>query len=103
MDEHAVRMFRRAAQAMARLKHPGIAAIDESGRTEEGQHFFAMELVRRETLSSYLGKRARPCEPVEGGGAAGSKVRGGTACEGIVALTPPSAKGCQVGHRAVRL
>jgi eukaryotic-like serine/threonine-protein kinase len=60
VDEHAVRMFRREGQALARLKHPGIAAIYESGRTEEGQHFFAMELVRGETLSSYLRKRARP-------------------------------------------
>lgn len=49
-----VRMFRREVQTLARLKHPGIAAIYESGRTPDGQHFFAVELVRGETLREYL-------------------------------------------------
>jgi len=46
VDEHAVKLFQREAQALARLKHPSIAAIYESGRTDRGEHFFAMELVR---------------------------------------------------------
>ena len=37
---------------------PNIGAIYESGRTEDGQHFFAMELVRGQTLDAYM--RARP-------------------------------------------
>ncbi len=56
VDEYQIRLFEREAQALARLKHPGIAAIYESGRTDEGQHFFAMELVRGETLKDYLEK-----------------------------------------------
>src|SRR5262245_39136576 len=64
VDEHAVRLFRREAQALARLKHPGIAAIYESGRTEDGQHFFAMELVRGETLTAYLKKRTTAGKPL---------------------------------------
>jgi non-specific serine/threonine protein kinase/serine/threonine-protein kinase len=64
VDEHAVRLFHREAQALARLKHPGIAAIYESGRTDEGQHFFAMELVRGETLTAYLKKRSGPGSPM---------------------------------------
>jgi tetratricopeptide (TPR) repeat protein len=36
------------------LKHPGIAAIYESGRTPDGEHFFAMELVRGGTLKKYI-------------------------------------------------
>jgi serine/threonine protein kinase len=48
-------MFQREAETLARLKHPNIAAIYESGRTEDGQHFFAMELVRGEMLQHYLG------------------------------------------------
>ena len=31
--------------------HPNIAAIYEAGRTDDGEHFFAMELVHGETLA----------------------------------------------------
>ncbi len=48
------RLFQREIQALARLKHPGIAAIYESGCTDDGQHFFAMELVRGQALTDYL-------------------------------------------------
>lgn len=53
VDEHQVRLFQREAQALARLRHPSIAAIYEAGRTDEGQHFFAMELVRAVPLMEY--------------------------------------------------
>ena len=53
VDDTQVRMFRREVQTLARLKHPGIASIYESGRTPDGQHFFAMELVRGESLADY--------------------------------------------------
>jgi len=56
VDDQHIKLFEREAQALARLKHPGIAAIYESGRTPDGQHFFAMELVRGETLKDYLEK-----------------------------------------------
>jgi serine/threonine-protein kinase len=45
VDATTVRRFEREAESLARLKHPGIASIYESGCTDEGQHFFAMELV----------------------------------------------------------
>ena len=54
VDEMSVRLFQREAETLGRLKHPGIAAIYESGRTDEGQHFFAMELVRGQTLDAHL-------------------------------------------------
>lgn len=54
VDEISIRMFEREAETLGRLKHPGIAAIYESGVTEEGQHFFAMELVRGKTLDAHL-------------------------------------------------
>ena len=57
IDEIHLKMFHREAQTLGRLKHPSIAAIYESGDTEDGQHFFAMELVRGETLSKWLQKR----------------------------------------------
>ena len=65
VDEHQIKLFEREAQALARLKHPGIAAIYESGRTSDGQHFFAMELVRGETLKEYLERTSEtgPLQP----------------------------------------
>jgi serine/threonine protein kinase/Tfp pilus assembly protein PilF len=57
VDDTRVRMFRREVQTLARLRHPGIAAIYESGRTDDGQYFFAMELVRGDTLSDHLKHR----------------------------------------------
>jgi serine/threonine protein kinase/Tfp pilus assembly protein PilF len=62
VDEHVVRLFEREAQALARLRHPGIAAIYEAGRTEEGQHFFAMELVRGTPLLDYVLRRQEAAE-----------------------------------------
>jgi len=59
-DAEAVRLFQRETDSLARLRHPGIAAIYESGSTDEGQHFFAMELVPGRTLSDYLGQTGAP-------------------------------------------
>jgi non-specific serine/threonine protein kinase/serine/threonine-protein kinase len=63
VDDARVRMFKREADTLARLKHPNIGSIYESGRTEDGQHFFAMELVRGDTLDVWLGRR-----PLDGTG-----------------------------------
>jgi hypothetical protein len=57
VDETYLRMFRREAETLARLVHPNIAAIYEAGRTEDGQHFFTMELVAGQTLSEYARER----------------------------------------------
>jgi len=59
VDEMQVRMFQREVDTLARLQHPNIGAIYESGRTEDGRHFFAMELVRGDTLDVYLAARGR--------------------------------------------
>src|SRR5262245_46560521 len=45
VDEYQVKLLQREAQALARLKHPGIAAIYEAGRTDDGQHYIVMELA----------------------------------------------------------
>jgi serine/threonine protein kinase/Flp pilus assembly protein TadD len=64
VDATTVRRFEREAESLARLKHPGIAAIYESGCTDEGQHFFAMEFVPGGRLSDVLNEmgvaQARP-------------------------------------------
>jgi len=57
VDEGYLRMFRREAETLARLVHPNIAAIYEVGRTEDGQHFFTMELVSGQRLEEYVRDR----------------------------------------------
>src|SRR5262245_23269045 len=54
------RMFEREVEMLGRLKHPNIAAIYESGRTEGGHGFFAMELVSGQTLLQWLASRSKP-------------------------------------------
>ncbi|HZM71141.1 MAG TPA: serine/threonine-protein kinase [Candidatus Cryosericum sp.] len=60
VDPIAVRMFQRESDSLARLKHPSIAAVYESGSTEDGEHYFAMELVQGRTLSRYLEEEGPP-------------------------------------------
>ncbi|MEK6800242.1 MAG: serine/threonine-protein kinase [Planctomycetota bacterium] len=54
VDEYRLRLFEREAQTLGRLRHPGIAAIYEGNRAEDGQPFFVMELVRGEPLNEYV-------------------------------------------------
>lgn len=60
VDEARVKMFEREVETLARLSHPNIGSIYSSGRTEDGRHYFAMELVRGTTLDEYLAKRPAP-------------------------------------------
>ena len=57
VDERRIRLFEREIRTLARLKHANIAAIYEAGCTEDGQHFFAMELVRGKPLLRYTRNR----------------------------------------------
>ncbi len=59
-DEQHVRLFRQETQTLARLKHPSIATIHEAGQTEEGYHFFTMELVGGAPLTEYARKAELP-------------------------------------------
>jgi serine/threonine protein kinase/Tfp pilus assembly protein PilF len=61
VDELRLKLFEREAATLARLDHPNIGKIYQSGRTEEGRHFFAMELVRGPDLAAWLA--ARPARP----------------------------------------
>jgi len=49
-----LRLFEREMQTLARLNHPSIAAIYDGGCTDEGCHFFAMELVEGVPLDAYV-------------------------------------------------
>ena len=53
VDDQYLRMFRRETETLARLTHPNIASLYEAGRTEDGQHFFTMELVVGDTLGAW--------------------------------------------------
>ncbi len=53
-DEVQLRMFQREVQTLARLNHPGIAAIYDAGQTEDGQSYYAMELVDGVTLHQHV-------------------------------------------------
>ena len=66
VDELSLRMFRREAETLARLVHPNIASIYEVGRTEDGQHFFTMELVPGRTLSAFVKERLGGGSPTPG-------------------------------------
>lgn len=60
LDEYRIRLFEREAQTLGRLRHPAIAAIYEGGRTDDGQPFFAMELVQGEPLLVHLKQHNMP-------------------------------------------
>lgn len=49
-------MFRREGEALARLKHPGIARIYEAGVTGTGEHFLAMEWFPGVPLTEHLAR-----------------------------------------------
>ena len=53
-DERRLRLFEREMQALARLRHPAIAAIYQAGQTDDGAPFFAMELAHGTTLSEAM-------------------------------------------------
>ena len=65
IDQLHVQMFRREAETLARLKHPNIAAIYESGHTDDGHDYFAMELVRGLTLDEWLARRPKRADEAE--------------------------------------
>jgi tetratricopeptide (TPR) repeat protein/tRNA A-37 threonylcarbamoyl transferase component Bud32 len=65
VDDLHARMFHREAEILGRLKHPNIAAIYESGHTEDGHDFFAMELVPGRTLGEWLAARPQVVTPEE--------------------------------------
>ncbi len=62
--ERAERLFQREIQALARLKHPGIASIYESGTTASGQYYFSMELVNGQNLDAYLRDQPTGGDPI---------------------------------------
>jgi len=54
LDEHLVERFRREARTLAKLHHPGIVALFESGITSAGHLYFVMEHVDGSPLSQWI-------------------------------------------------
>lgn len=50
LDEGFVQRFQREARALARLQHPGIVAVYQSGTAQDGRLYFVMEHVDGTTL-----------------------------------------------------
>jgi serine/threonine protein kinase len=61
-DESAIARFRRAAQAAARLKHPGIAQIHFIGQDQD-LCYMAMELIEGVPLDRVIARLARTEDP----------------------------------------
>ena len=69
------------ARVLARLEHPGLVPVHDAGRLADGRAFYAMKLVRGESLSAAAARAAalperlrlflRVCEPVAFANAAG--------------------------------
>lgn len=63
-DEHLRARFRREAQSVARLSHPCVVAVHDTGeeRFDDGRviPYLVMEFVRGETLSELLRRQAVP-------------------------------------------
>jgi serine/threonine-protein kinase len=54
-DADALMRFRREAQALARLAHPGIVQVFDVGE-QDGEPYLAMELIEGETLKDRLAR-----------------------------------------------
>jgi serine/threonine-protein kinase len=65
-DPSFVNRFRREAQAAARLNHPNLVSVYDTG-SDDGVHFIVMEYVEGRTLADYLagGGRIMPQRAIE--------------------------------------
>ena len=57
-DANFVTRFRREAQAAARLNHPNLVQVYDTG-SDDGVHYIVMEYVEAKTLADYLGGGGR--------------------------------------------
>ncbi|MFL5243450.1 MAG: response regulator [Gemmataceae bacterium] len=57
-----IHRFVEEAQIGGQLQHPGIVPVYELGNTSEGRLYFAMKLIRGQTLSQLLKERTNPSQ-----------------------------------------
>jgi eukaryotic-like serine/threonine-protein kinase len=56
-DDGAARRMRREARVLARLEHPGIVPVYDSGLLEDGRMFYIMKLVQGLRLDEHVAER----------------------------------------------
>jgi eukaryotic-like serine/threonine-protein kinase len=61
-DDSLLRRFHEEAHLTAQLQHPGVPPVHEAGTLPDGRPFFAMKLVKGETLAARLQARSSPAE-----------------------------------------
>jgi serine/threonine-protein kinase len=61
-DEASCRRFLDEARLCGQLQHPGIPPVHEMGTLPDGRPFFAMKLVKGDTLAALLARRAASAE-----------------------------------------
>lgn len=59
-DDEIVQRFYEEAQINSQLQHPGIVPVYEVGRLKDSRPFFAMKLVKGQTLRKLLDQRSSP-------------------------------------------
>src|SRR5712691_4997414 len=55
-DQHRIRRFAQEARAASALNHPNVCVIHEVGKTSDGRHFIAMELIDGITLRERIAR-----------------------------------------------
>lgn len=55
-SQRVIARFDLERQALARMEHPNIASVIDSGLTDDGRPYFAMELVRGEAVTEYASR-----------------------------------------------
>lgn len=60
-DARSARRFRREGELLARLQHPGIAALLDAGTTDDGAPYLVLECVEGEPIDAWV--RARALDP----------------------------------------
>lgn len=64
LDPWRRRKFHNEIEALARLSHPGIVSISDSGETEDGRPFLVMEYVEGKTLRHLIRPEGLPLETI---------------------------------------
>ncbi len=64
-DRSVIERFVEEAQIGGQLQHPGIVPVYELGLRPDERPFFAMKLVKGETLAALLGKRRAPAHDLQ--------------------------------------